>query len=352
MAHIPEHLKNAGLPEFLFTESIQRVSSGKVRDTFLYMVGALLMFASNRISIFDFVLSSLVNKKGEVLTALTHFWICWLSENVPGFKHHLICSASTPKFNAAYDIRNDEYIDLPVERCLLVKDLTEKLYPFEMIFRHHIGGSVFKKYQETSVVGGQILPAGLPKWAKLSKPLFTPSTKEAVGHDINVDAQYFYQEMEKKGLGEEAFQAVNMLSNAYSKAYAYAEERGILILDTKFEVAGPRLVDEILTPDSSRFTLKEDWEKTMVSGGDQYFYDKQLVRDWGSKVPTPFEDEKGKIIIGINKLDPKNVEHILFVDKLEVPMEILEETTRRYLKIFQLLTGQTLADYQQNEMGV
>jgi len=342
MAKIPTKLQNDKLSEYLRAAGLELVAQGKVRNTWRLGDGRLLVVATDRISAFDFVFPVPIPKKGEVLTALTHFW---LKRVLANFDHHLVDSESSPEFNAAYDLRR-RLSELPIERCLVVEDLKEKLYPFEMIFRHHIGGSVFKKYQETGLAGGHELPRDLPKWAKLEVPIFTPSTKEDVGHDINVDADYFFAEMDKKGLGAEAQEAVANLIAAYSQAYEYAETKKILILDTKFEIAGLKLADEILTPDSSRFSLKEDWEKAMQAGRDPYFYDKEVFRDYVSKIVTPFE------FIGVNKLNPENSNHTNFVHGLEFPPEIITKTTNRYLQIFELLTSQSLTEYQKQEMGV
>ncbi|MFA4942815.1 MAG: phosphoribosylaminoimidazolesuccinocarboxamide synthase [Patescibacteria group bacterium] len=323
---------------------LTRVSQGKVRDTWRLNLDRLLVVATDRISIFDFVLNALITKKGEVLTALTHFWLTKVLGDK--FSHHLVASKIDERFNAAYGLKAGRLPNLPIERCLVVKDLTGLIYIFEMIFRLFIGGSVFKKYQETSMAGGHLLPPNLPKWSKLDKPIFTPSTKEDVGHDVNVDVDYFFAEMTKTKSRAEIEAVVENLAKAYLKAYEYAESRGVLILDTKFEVAGMEIVDEILTPDSSRFALAEDWKKAMAEGRDPYFYDKQIVRDWGSKVETPFG------VVGINKLNPANPEHVSFVHSLELPDEISQETTRRYLTIFKLITSCSLEDYQREEMGV
>jgi len=225
------------------------------------------------------------------------------------------------------------------------------MWDFEMIFRHHIGGSVFKKYQETGIAGGHILPKGLPQWSKLDEPIFTPSTKAEVGHDVNVDEDYFFKVMTERGLHNEAQFVVAQLADAYKAAYAYAAENGILILDTKFEVAGPIFADEILTPDSSRFVKEDDWREAMEKGQNPKFLDKQPIRDWGSTVETPFYKD-GNQIVGINKLDPENEEHLEFVHSLIVPEEVIFDATRRYLEIFNLLTGYPLEEYQQIVMGI
>ena len=233
-----------------------------------------------------------------------------------------------------------------MEQCLVVHNFQGQIYPFEMIYRHHIGGSIYKKYAATGFAAGMQLMPGLPKWSKLSGPIFTPSTKEELGHDINIDAAYFFNEMAKTISEVDVEKSVNTLSKAYAKAYNYAEERGILILDTKFECAGKTIIDEILTPDSSRFALKTDWEKAMHEGRDPYFHDKQPVRDWGSRIKTNFKDAEGHNIIGINHLNPEIPEHVKFVHSLKVPEKIISDTTNRYLGIFKMITGKTLDEYQ------
>ncbi|MFA6514872.1 MAG: phosphoribosylaminoimidazolesuccinocarboxamide synthase [Candidatus Paceibacterota bacterium] len=352
MNKIPKRLQNDALSTYLKKEGLTRIHQGKVRDTYSIDGDHLLVVATDRISIFDFVLNALVPKKGEVLTALTHFW---LTNLLSEFNHHLIKTKETDllkrSFNGAYDLKG-RLPDLPIECCLVVKNLAGKLYPFEMIYRHHIGGSVFKKYQETGIAGGQNISPNLPKWSKLDKPIFTPSTKEEVGHDINVDALYYFMTMKEKGLANEMYQMVEMLSQVYSMAYSYAEEKGILILDTKMEVAeGLTIIDEILTPDSSRFALKSDWQQALKEGRDPKFLDKQPVRDWGDKIKTPFY-EGAEQIIGIKKLDPENPEHVSFVHGLKVPSKIINDTTNRYLKLFHAITGRDLVNYQWDEMGV
>ncbi|HDH31739.1 MAG TPA: hypothetical protein ENH26_03125, partial [Candidatus Wolfebacteria bacterium] len=135
--------------------------------------------------------------------------------------------------------------------------------------------------------------------------------------------------------------AVEMFETIYTAAYNYAKKRGILILDTKFE-GDEVIADEVITPDSSRFTTIDDWEKAMTEGRDPIFYDKEPVRQWGKAIETPFGST------GIHKLDPENADHVKFVHELEVPAEIIEETTNRYLDIFQKITDSDLDDYQKN----
>lgn len=355
MTKIPKKLQKDDLSEYLQEKGMTRISQGKVRDTYYLDNERLLVIASDRISVFDFVLNALVPKKGEVLTALTHFWLTYVLSD---FDHHLIRAEFKPRNfnpdtypNAAYDIRGEYLPRLPIGRCLVVKNLSGKIYPFEMIYRHHIGGSIFPNYQKTGLAGGLQLPPDLPKWSKLKEPVFTPSTKEDVGHDINIDANYFFAKMEANGLGQEAHEVVDILGRAYNMAYQYAEKKGILILDTKFEVAGKILADEILTPDSSRFGLKEDCEQALLEGRDPKFHDKQPVRDVMEKVATPFFDENGQPIIGIKKLNPENKEHIAFVHGLKIPGDVITGTTERYLSIFEMITGKSLGYYQKYELG-
>lgn len=353
MSKVPKKLQKDDYSEILNSLGLTKVHQGKVRDTWslksITDKDALLFLASDRVSIFDFVLNALVPKKGEVLTGLTHFWLTLV---MPEFTNHLIPSDFDSDENYINDLAN-EYGELNdiLSRGLIVENLQGKMWDFEMIFRHHIGGSVFKKYQETGQAGGQQLPIGLPQWSKLEEPIFTPSTKEEIGHDINVDAAYFFKVMEERGIYDEAQLVVTQLADAYKKAYKYAAEKGVLILDTKFEVAGLTLADEILTPDSSRFVKEDDWQEAMKKGQNPKFLDKQPIRDWGSIVETPFYKD-GKQIIGINNLKPENPAHVEFVHGLTVPDKVISDATDRYLKIFRLLTGFSLDNYQGRIMGI
>ena len=320
MANIPEGVKNISIipsiKEYL-------INQGKVRDTYRLPYGddsLLLLCATDRLSIFDFVLNALVPDKGEILTTLTEFWF---TEILAEFPNHLMSSIAYPGKNYASDLK-EIFSDIPLNRCLAVEEV--EIPPYEMIFRHHLGGSVFKEYQETGKAGGQKLPGGLPRWSYLDQPLFTPSTKSKDGHDANISASDYYEAM-----GEKGRESVIMFKDAYTKAYTFAREKGILILDTKFEGLDI-IADEVLTPDSSRFTTVEDWRKAMLEKREPIFYDKEVVRQWGKTVKTPFGTT------GIHMLWPKNPEHVAFVHGLEVPAEIIEETSRRYLEIFYRLT--------------
>lgn len=334
MAQIPQAVRESEISGRMRRAGFTRVHQGKVRDTYAHPTSPdqLVVVATDRLSIFDFVLPVLVPRKGEVLTALTHHWLRHAPLVPPG-SHHLTVSQELA----------GEFPGMPAERVSMVRRL--EMLPFEMIFRGHIGGSVWTRYQETSVVAGKTLPSGLTKWQKLERPIFTPSTKADVGHDVNITVEEFLDQA-----GEAALAAVQMLEEAYLAAYERAREAGILILDTKFEVgrngSGDWVIgDEVLTPDSSRFTTVEDFEEALNEGRDPMFYDKETVRNWGRTVETPWG-------MGLNALKPENSEHLAFVAALEVPPEVVEDTTSRYQDIFWRLTGMPLERYQREVMGV
>jgi phosphoribosylaminoimidazole-succinocarboxamide synthase len=340
MAQIPENVKKAAIINSLWPFLIYQ---GKVRDT--YDVGrifpdTLLMLASNRISIFDFVLNAIVPMKGEVLTALTHFW---LTKVLSAFPHHLVESKKYQGRNLAFEMKHDStgalaaLCDIPLERTLAIK--RAQVMAFEMVYRHHLGGSVWKEYQKCGTAAGEPMPSGLKKWAKLDKPAFTPTTKSPDGHDEAVTVKEFIERTGFAGIS-----AMEVLSNVYRIAYSYAESKNILILDTKFEW-GDMVVDEVLTPDSSRFVDKADWQEAITAGRDPRFLDKEPIRIWGRGVMTPFRDATG-YIMGINNLKPDDPKHLAFVHSLPVPEKVIAEATARYLEIFLRLTGMPLEDYQ------
>lgn len=319
-------------------------SQGKVGDRYDWIGDEPLITTvrSNRLSVFDFVLPIEVLKKGEVLTAMTDFWERGLLHKM-GVKTHLACSALFPDQNMAKDL-HEQFPDIDLTRTTVVKKA--EIMRFELIFRGHLGGSVWDKYLATGIVAGIVLPVSLKKWQALDFPLFTPSTKAAEGHDINITAAEFYE-----ATGEAGRQAVEMLSAIYIKAYDFALARGIYILDTKFEAGFINgelyLCDEWLTPDSSRYVEEVDLEESIEAGREPAFMDKQPVRNYCAKIETPFFEDNGKSIVGFKDLDPKNPEHQQFVANYPFPEEIATATTERFLKIFQLLTGTSLQEYQE-----
>jgi len=342
MAPIPEKVKSASLINSLLPFLIHQ---GKVRDT--YDVGkffrdTLLMVASDRISIFDFVLNAVVPKKGEVLTALTHFW---LTKVLSSFQHHLVESKKYQGRNLAFEMKHDStgalsaLGEIPLARTLAIR--RAEVMQYEMVYRHHIGGSVFEKYQGCGTAAGEPLPPGLRKWDKLDDPAFTPTTKATDGHDLPVTVKEY-----TAATGFAGMSAAAILSDLYRIAYSYAASKGILILDTKFEWGG-MVVDEVLTPDSSRFVDKTDWQEAMATGREPRFLDKEPIRIWGRDVQTPFQNAHGEQLVGINKLDTQDLNHRDFVHSLIVPEMVIAEATARCLGIVPRLSGMHLEEYQQ-----
>ena len=285
---------------------IQLFRRGKVRDVYA-VEDMLLVVATDRISAFDVVLPSAIPCKGAVLTALSLFWFDFLKETV---SNHLITTDTTD-----YPAPLREHGDQLRGRSMLVK--RAEVFPVECVARGYLSGSGWKDYQQTGEVCGVRLPAGLRESERLPEPIFTPATKAETGHDINISES----EMESL-IGEGVTKRLKELTLAiYLRAARYAEERGIIIADTKFEFGLKDgeiiLVDEALTPDSSRFWPKQSYEP----GRGQQSFDKQFVRDyletldWNKQPPGP-----------------------------ELPVTVIERTTEKYLEAYRLLTGRTIAD--------
>ncbi len=283
---------------------LKLIHRGKVRD--LYEVeGNLLMVATDRISAFDVVMPTPIPDKGKVLTQLSVFWFDFLRDFVA---NHLI-TADVDEFPPACAPYREE-LRL---RSMLVKKT--KPLPVECIVRGYLAGSGLKEYRRSGTVCGIKLPPGLREAEKLPEPIFTPSTKAQEGHDVNIS----FEECARI-IGKDLAEKVRRISlEIYQKAAAYAEERGIIIADTKFEfgLLGEELIliDEVLTPDSSRFWPKEEYEP----GRPQKSFDKQFLRDWLEE-------------IGWDKNPPAP----------ELPPEIVEKTRARYLEAYRRITGKEL----------
>lgn len=274
-------------------KDLNLVHRGKVRD--LYEIDdALLMVACDRISAFDVVMDSPVPNKGKVLTKLSLFWFDFLGDIVP---NHLI-SADVEKYPAACA----PYADVLRGRSMLVKKA--KPLPVECIVRGYLSGSFWKAYQKDTTVCGFPLPGGMVESDKFPAPLFTPSTKADLGeHDENISIS----RMEELVGTDETAKIIDISLKLYQKAADYALSKGIIIADTKFELGwyGGELIliDEVLTPDSSRFWPLDQY----APGKGQPSFDKQFLRDylasldWDKKAPAP-----------------------------ELPAEILEKTGARY----------------------
>lgn len=261
-----------------FTD-LNLVHRGKVRD--LYEVDdKLLMVATDRISAFDVVMDNPVPNKGKVLTSLSLFWFDFLSDILP---NHLI-TADVDKYPAACA----PYADMLRGRSMLVKKA--KPLPVECIVRGYLSGSFWKAYQKDTMVCGLPLPAGMVESDKFANPLFTPSTKADQGeHDENISIV----RMEELVGAAETARIVDISIKLYQKAADYALNKGIIIADTKFELGWFEgeliLIDEVLTPDSSRFWPLDHY----TPGKGQPSFDKQFLRDylasldWDKKPPPP-----------------------------------------------------------------
>jgi phosphoribosylaminoimidazole-succinocarboxamide synthase len=251
---------------------------GKVRD--IYDLGNVLLFvATDRISAFDVVMHEPIPYKGIILTQISKFWLTNTTHIVP---NHFITDDVTN-----YPDECKEYSETLRGRSMLVRKC--KPLPIEAIVRGYIAGSGWKEYKKSRTICGIPLPEGLVEFQKLPEPIFTPSTKAEVGHDENVDFEYA-----KNILGTELAEKVRDISlNLFNFASNYLESRNLILADTKFEFGIHEngeliLIDEVLTPDSSRFWLKEDY----APGKPQYNFDKQVLRDYleslnWNKVPPP-----------------------------------------------------------------
>ena len=278
---------------------ISPAARGKVRD--IYDAGdKLLIVATDRLSAFDVILPTPIADKGRVLTQLSLFWFDLLRDLIP---NHVV---SATEFPASFDAYREELTG----RSMLVRK-TEPL-PIECVVRGYVSGSGWKDYQATGRICGIALPAGLRESDRLPEPIFTPATKAATGHDENISF-----ERAAALIGNERAQRVREVSlEIYRRAAAYAEPRGILLADTKFEfgLLNDELIwiDEALTPDSSRFWPAGQYKP----GGPQPSFDKQFVRDylesihWSKTPPGP-----------------------------ELPPEVVSATRGKYREAYRILTG-------------
>ena len=277
------------------------VGRGKVRD--IYAVDDhLLIIATDRISAFDFILGSGIPSKGRILTQMSLFWLDMIKDIVP---NHLV-TAEVHEFPEGLQ----KYVHQLEGRSMLVKRALP--FPVECVARGYLAGSGWKEYQTRHTVCGISLPSGLKESARLPQPLFTPATKATSGHDENIP----FEEAATLVGGEIARQLREYTLQIYLRAVEYAATRGILIADTKFEFGVYQdqilLIDEVLTPDSSRFWPASDY----APGRSQQSFDKQFVRDyleeirWNKQPPAP-----------------------------ALPDWVVEATSKKYQEAFRLLTG-------------
>ena len=250
--------------------SLPLLARGKVRDNYAVGKDRLLMVASDRLSAFDVILGEPIPGKGELLTQMALFWFGKLGHICP---NHLTGEAPESVVTAA---------EIPQvrDRSMLVKRL--KPIPVEAVVRGYLAGSGWKEYLESRAVCGVSLPAGLKNASKLPEPIFTPAAKAAVGeHDENIS----YEQVVKVVGAELAAQIRDTSIRIYKEAAAFALTKGIIIADTKFEFGLDEngtltLMDEVLTPDSSRYWPVEGYEAAFATGSNPPSYDKQFVRDW------------------------------------------------------------------------
>ncbi|HJQ34631.1 MAG TPA: phosphoribosylaminoimidazolesuccinocarboxamide synthase [Pyrinomonadaceae bacterium] len=285
---------------------LKLVRRGKVRDVYEADEGHLLVVATDRISAFDCILPTQVERKGEVLTALSRFWFGRLAHVTP---NHLV-TTEVEKMPDAVRASAEQLRG----RSMLVR--RTEVFPVECVVRGYLAGSGWKDYLATGEVCGHKLPEGLTESSKLAEPIFTPATKAESGHDENISEARM-----REIVGDEVTEKLRDTSLAlYREAERYARERGIIIADTKFEFGRDDsgdiiLIDEALTPDSSRFWPADAYEP----GRPQPSFDKQFVRDyletldWDKRPPAP-----------------------------PLPEDVSAATTARYLEAYRLLTGKEL----------
>jgi phosphoribosylaminoimidazole-succinocarboxamide synthase len=284
----------AGAPPAPSINGWQHLRTGKVRDLYTNNKEEILLVASDRISAFDWVLPSEIPNKGAILTQLSLFWFELLEDLVP---NHII---------------SDEVPAEVSDRAVIVKPL--EMFVIECVARGYLTGSGLAEYKNSRAVCGNLLPAGLVDGSKLPETIFTPATKAEIGdHDINID----FASAAKVVGAEEAEQLRDLTVKLYDTASEFANSRGIILADTKFEFGRDTkgvitLGDEALTPDSSRFWEAASWNP----GSAPASFDKQFVRDfltssgWDKKSPPP-----------------------------ELPAEIIEKTAARYEEAFFRITG-------------
>ncbi len=290
-------------------DGLTRHSQGKVRDIYSFPddPSELLIVATDRISAFDYVLGSGIPDKGKVLTQLSAFWFGETSDIVANH----VRSTRVRDYPAAAH----RHADILQGRSMLVR----KTEPFsiECVARGYLSGSGWKEYQQSGSVCGIKLPSGLRESERLPEPIFTPTTKAATGHDLHLT-----EEDASALVGRETFEALRKLTlDLYSRGAAHAEHRSIIVADTKFEFGrvldGPDkgeiiLIDEVLTPDSSRFWPRDAY----APGGPQPSFDKQFVRDylesirWNKQPPVP-----------------------------TLPDDVIQKTREKYVQAFRLLSG-------------
>lgn len=293
-------MADPNIPAAPAIEGAEHLHSGKVRDLYTLPSGDLLMVASDRISAYDFVLSTPIPDKGEILTRMSLWWFEQLADLVP---NHVL-STDVP--------------DVVRGRAVVCERL--EMFPVECVARGYLTGSGLLDYRATGEVCGIALPDGLEDGSRLPVPLFTPATKAELGdHDENVS----YDAVVATIGPDPAERLRDLTLRVYARAEEIARERGIILADTKLEF-GRRadgttvLADEVLTPDSSRFWPAADW----APGRTQASYDKQIVRNWLTSPASGWDRTSGDAPPAL-------------------PAEVVERTRARYVEAYELLTGES-----------
>jgi phosphoribosylaminoimidazole-succinocarboxamide synthase len=292
---------------------LPRLGRGKVRDIYDAGDDRVLLVTTDRISAFDVVMGETIPMKGAVLTQTSAFWFRQLGHTVP---HHMISADADEIIAQVPTLR--EHRDALKGRAMLCKRTT--VFPIECVIRGYLSGSAWKEYSQSGTLAGEKLPAGLIESIKLAPAIFSPATKAETGHDENITIARM-----REIIGTEATAALETMTRAvYAKGEATARERGIIIADTKFEFGRDKagniiLIDEVMTPDSSRFWAVDAYEP----GRAQASFDKQPLRDyldterragrWNGEAPPP-----------------------------PLPASVVDATSKRYLDAYRRLTGSEL----------
>jgi len=282
-------------------ESLPSPKRGKVRD--IYDLGeTLLIVACDRISAYDHILRPGIPGKGKILNQLTNFWFEFLADQIP---NHLLVTEV-----ADFPAELQPYADILDGRAVVVRKA--EVVPFECVARGYLAGSGYREYVRDQTVCGIELPAGLERASRLPAPIFTPATKAESGHDENVTLEYMAD-----AIGDELATRLRELTlSLYSTGVAHAAESGLILADTKFEFGllhgDLLLIDEVLTPDSSRYWEASEW----TPGTEPVSLDKQYVRNWLDECGWDHDSEPP-----------------------ELPTEVVDGTRQRYLEAFQRVTG-------------
>jgi phosphoribosylaminoimidazole-succinocarboxamide synthase len=283
---------------------LQRIARGKVRDVYAVDSDRLLLVATDRVSAYDVVMAEPIPQKGAVLTQVSAWWFRQLGDVV---SHHMI-SADADEIVTAVPALKGHRAEI-AGRAMLCRRGT--VFPIECVVRGYITGSAWREYAKTGTLAGEALPAGLQESGRLDPPIFSPATKAESGHDENITISQM-----TKALGADVTAELERLTRlVYTKGRDVALQRGIIIADTKFEFGRTAsgeilLIDEVMTPDSSRFWPADGY----APGRPQPSFDKRHAGRWNGEAPAP-----------------------------ELPPEVVEATSQRYLEAYRRLTGTDLA---------